>query len=301
LTDGEDNASVTPCWKVAQYLQENNIVLDSVPVGVQNNTLQAMSIASGGLCFNFTNMEKGVGLFEREAVLHLHSREPPANLPPPITSQAVLDFLKTGRPLVEDIKSNPSPAVVSQKVLKKEDLDKAEQTIQTTASTSTVGVTSTKRIFKEYREIMADPAEYWTPFISADDTTQWKAIMTGPVGTPYEGGRWIVSIKFPLDYPFKPPFVRFLIPIYHCNINNDGKLCLDILKDMWSPALTIKKVFLSITALLITPNPNDALDSVKANVYSDNKDTYNRLAAEHKLAHATSTLEELKRAYSIED
>jgi ubiquitin-protein ligase len=301
LTDGEDNASVTPCWQVVQYLQQNNIILDSVPVGVQNNTLQAMSIASGGLCFNFTDMEKGVALFEREAVLHLHSREPTANPPPPITSQAALDSLKTGRPLVEDIKSNPAPAVVAQKVLKKEDLDKAEQTSQTTASTSSVGVASTKRIFREYRDIMEAPQEYWTPFISADDTTQWKVIMEGPVGTPYEGGRWIVSIKFPNDYPFKPPVVRFLIPIYHCNINNDGKLCLDILRDCWSPALTVKKVFASISSLLITPNPNDALDSVKANVYSDNKDTYNRLAAEHKQAHATSTLEELKRAYSIED
>lgn len=59
--------------------------------------------------------------------------------------------------------------------------------------------------------------------------------------SPYAGGVFFLAIHFPTDYPFKPPKVNFTTRIYHPNINSNGSICLDILRDQWSPALTISK------------------------------------------------------------
>lgn len=104
-----------------------------------------------------------------------------------------------------------------------------------------------------------DRTQYLCRYSSLKPTSfivfHWQAIILGPSDSPYAGGVFILNIAFPNDYPFKPPKVSFMTPIYHPNINEKGGICLDILKDSWSPALTISKVLLSICSLLTDPNP----------------------------------------------
>ncbi|KAJ1958401.1 ubiquitin-conjugating enzyme E2 E3, partial [Linderina pennispora] len=118
---------------------------------------------------------------------------------------------------------------------------------------------SAKRIQKELAEISLDPPSNCSAGPKGDNLYEWVSTIVGPGESPYAGGVFFLDIHFPTDYPFKPPKIIFRTRIYHCNINSQGQICLDILKDNWSPALTISKVLLSICSLLTDPNPHDPL------------------------------------------
>ena len=110
--------------------------------------------------------------------------------------------------------------------------------------------------------------------------TRLQATIMGPSDSPYSGGVFFINIHFPPDYPFKPPKVSFKTKVYHPNVNSQGSICLDILKEQWSPALTISKVLLSICSLLTDPNPDDPLVPEIANVYKTDHTRYKETAME---------------------
>ncbi len=135
-----------------------------------------------------------------------------------------------------------------------------------------------QRISKELENLKADPPANCSAGPIEDDIFHWQGTLMGPTDSPYEGGVFMMNIKFPADYPFKPPKVTIETKIYHSNINSSGGICLDILKDQWSPALTISKVLISICSLLCDPNPDDPLVPDIARMYVRDRDKYNRTA-----------------------
>ena len=143
-----------------------------------------------------------------------------------------------------------------------------------------------KRIDKELEDLQKDPPFNCSAGPINDDLYYWQATIMGPEGTPYQGGLFFLDINFPTDYPFKPPKIYFRTKIYHPNISSNGSICLDILKDQWSPALTVAKVILSICSLLTDPNPDDPLVPTIAELYRNNIERYTANAKEWTLRYA---------------
>ena len=140
---------------------------------------------------------------------------------------------------------------------------------------------SERRLNKEYKDFQKDPPTNCSAGPDGDNIYKWKAFINGPKDSPYEGGLFELELIFTNKYPFQPPKVVFLTKIYHMNINGSGQICLDILKDNWSPALTITKLLLSICSLLTDPNPDDPLVPEIANLYKRDRTLYMATAREY--------------------
>jgi ubiquitin-conjugating enzyme E2 D/E len=143
-----------------------------------------------------------------------------------------------------------------------------------------------RRIQKELLDLEKDPPMNCSAGPINEDMFTWEGIIFGPDDSPYAGGVFNLVIQFPKDYPFRPPVVTFQTRIYHPNINSSGGICLDILKNQWSPALTVSKVLLSITSLLTDANPNDPLVPEIAHVYRTNRAEFDEKARAYTLKYA---------------
>ncbi|KAL4063703.1 ubiquitin-conjugating enzyme/RWD-like protein [Scleroderma yunnanense] len=135
-----------------------------------------------------------------------------------------------------------------------------------------------KRIHREIADVKKEDLGAITLTPTPDSLYRWKGTIPGPQGSPYEGGLFNVDIQLGADYPFSAPKVTFATRIYHMNISEKGGICIDILKQNWSPALSLFKVMLSLSSLLTDPNPQDPLVPSIATEYMRNRQQHDRTA-----------------------
>ncbi|KAE8373022.1 ubiquitin-conjugating enzyme/RWD-like protein [Aspergillus bertholletiae] len=151
-------------------------------------------------------------------------------------------------------------------------------------------VSSFKRLAADHAALHDDlPPNYLFPAedSSSDDLTQLTTLLAGPQGTPYSHGLWRVHLKIPDDYPKSPPKATFKTRIWHPNVEElTGAVCVDTLKRDWKATLTLKDVLVTISCLLIYPNPDSALNSAAGALLQENYEAFARQAKLMTFIHA---------------
>jgi len=76
----------------------------------------------------------------------------------------------------------------------------------------------------------------------------------------WNGGKFNFKIEIPNDYPFNPPKIICRTKIFHPNIDENGNICLNILRADWKPMFTVTTIAFGLNELFESPNPKDPLN-----------------------------------------
>ncbi|AEO70282.1 uncharacterized protein THITE_27406, partial [Thermothielavioides terrestris NRRL 8126] len=98
--------------------------------------------------------------------------------------------------------------------------------------------------------------------VSDDELLTWEAVINGRgIGNGYENGRWLLRIAVPPAYPLQPPQIAFATPVVHANVHpRTGEICLDLLKDAWTPAYSVLECVRAVRMLLAAPAVDSPLN-----------------------------------------
>jgi len=152
--------------------------------------------------------------------------------------------------------------------------------------------TARKRLEKELDHLRQNPLDGCSANPRDENLFEWTGTIQGPQASPYAGGAFKLVIRFPEDYPLKPPIVTFATKIYHPNIDSgSGFVGLNILNHDWSPSLTVSQVLLSLLIFLANPDPDDAVVPEIAHEYLTKRSTYEKTAIQWTETFAKHTLQ----------
>jgi ubiquitin-conjugating enzyme E2 C len=119
-----------------------------------------------------------------------------------------------------------------------------------------------------------------TAFPQGDNIFQWMGTINGAPDTCYEGLSYKLSLSFPEDYPYAAPTIKFTTPCFHPNVDQHGNICLDILKEKWSPAYSVSTILVSLRSLLGEPNNDSPLNGYAAQLWDSPVGTLGRKRSE---------------------
>ncbi|KAL4712592.1 hypothetical protein ACJJTC_007187 [Scirpophaga incertulas] len=134
------------------------------------------------------------------------------------------------------------------------------------------------RLRNELKMLRNDPPEGISATPLDPKCCHWQASVTGPDGSPYEGGVFYLYIQVPYAYPMSPPVVRFLTRILHPNVSRHGDVGIDSVQHNWSLALTVSKVLISVQSLLTDPYTSVCMEPEVGELYVRDRPRFEAMA-----------------------
>jgi len=128
------------------------------------------------------------------------------------------------------------------------------------------------RVQKDLTELDL-PATMKTHFADPTDLLNFTLTITPDEGM-YKGGEFKFSFSINTNYPHEPPKVKCLQTIYHPNVDLEGNVCLNILREDWKPVLNLNSVMVGLQYLFLEPNADDPLNKEAALEMSKNRDQF---------------------------
>jgi len=112
-------------------------------------------------------------------------------------------------------------------------------------------------------------------FPNPNDLTKFNVEVKPDTGY-WTGANYLFTFTIPALYPHEPPKVHCQTQIYHPNINTEGNVCLNILREDWKPVLDINAVIYGLCFLFYEPNPDDPLNREAADLFRNNRSQFER-------------------------
>lgn len=167
--------------------------------------------------------------------------------------------------------------------------------LDTPANSRTHQPSNLRRLAADHAALHSSPLppNYLFPSSSSsDDLTSLTLLLAGPTGTPYSHGLFRLHLRIPATYPTSPPTATFHTRIWHPNVDEaTGAVCVDTLKRDWEEKLTLRHVLVTISCLLVCPNPESALNGEAGRLMREDWTMFERRARDMTGIHARVPLE----------
>ncbi|KAJ7632472.1 ubiquitin-conjugating enzyme/RWD-like protein [Roridomyces roridus] len=147
-------------------------------------------------------------------------------------------------------------------------------------------MTALRRIQKELTDINKNPIEGITVETKDENLFEWKCAIKADSDSPYKNGTFHFTLSLPQNFPFKAPTVTFTTKIYHPGINEEGSICVPVLRDEWKPSVTLSSVLAIIQEKVNNPSPDDPFEPDIAAQLKNDKAKFLAVAKEWTKKHA---------------